>query len=138
MLGAGSCSASAEDGWLGAQGAVEKRTPYTPSIPALTPQTCPHCPPPPAYLPARPPAGGEEVPLDYLRAREVLGVLSEGAEKGFLGGLKGAAGEWERVVKAYEYNRELLLGGILFWGICLVIWLLWLSGSFGYLAPLGI
>lgn len=53
------------------------------------------------------PAGGEDVPLDYFLATAVLGKLSETAEKGFLGSFKGAAGEWEKVVKAYEYNREL-------------------------------
>lgn len=37
---------------------------------------------------------------------QVLAKLSETAEKGLLGGLKGAAGSWEKVVKAYEYNRE--------------------------------
>ena len=50
--------------------------------------------------------GGDEAPLDYFLARQVLGQLAEGAEKGFLGGLKGAAGEWEKLVKAYEYNRK--------------------------------
>ena len=52
--------------------------------------------------------GGEEIPLDYLRAKQVLDKLiaSEGAEKSFLGSYKGAAGSWEKVVRAYEYNRE--------------------------------
>lgn len=36
----------------------------------------------------------------------MLARLAEGAERGFLGSLKGAAGGWEKVVKAYEYNRE--------------------------------
>ncbi|KAL4459017.1 hypothetical protein ABPG75_013882 [Micractinium tetrahymenae] len=48
--------------------------------------------------------GGEDVPLDYFLAAAVLGKLSETAEKGFLGSFKGAAGDWEKVVKAYEYN----------------------------------
>ncbi len=63
----------------------------------------------PAKVSAPPlgPAGGEDVPLDYFLATAVLGKLSETAEKGFLGSFKGAAGEWEKVVKAYEYNREL-------------------------------
>ncbi|KAI7844631.1 hypothetical protein COHA_001721 [Chlorella ohadii] len=47
--------------------------------------------------------GGEEG-LDYFLARQVLAKLSETAEKGLLGGLKGTAGSWEKVVKAYEYN----------------------------------
>ena len=51
-------------------------------------------------------AGGEDIPLDYFTAQQVLARLSEGAEKGFLGGLKGAAGDWDKLVKAYEYNRE--------------------------------
>lgn len=37
---------------------------------------------------------------------QVLAKLSETAEKSLLGGLKGAAGSWDKVVKAYEYNRE--------------------------------
>lgn len=37
---------------------------------------------------------------------QVLAKLSETAEKGLLGGLKGSAGSWDKVVKAYEYNRE--------------------------------
>lgn len=61
-----------------------------------------------AVLPLPNPTGGEDVPLDYFLATAVLGKLSETAEKGFLGSFKGAAGEWEKVVKAYEYNRELL------------------------------
>ena len=36
----------------------------------------------------------------------MLSKLTETAEKGFLGGLKGAAGSWDKVVRAYEYNRE--------------------------------
>ncbi|PRW59500.1 CDK5RAP3 isoform A [Chlorella sorokiniana] len=47
--------------------------------------------------------GGEEG-LDYFLAKQVLAKLSETAEKGLLGGLKGAAGSWDKVVKAYEYN----------------------------------
>lgn len=41
-----------------------------------------------------------------LLSSQVLAKLSETAEKGLLGGLKGAAGSWDKVVKAYEYNRE--------------------------------
>jgi len=52
------------------------------------------------------PAGGEEVPLDYFLAKAVLAKLTETAEKSFLGSFKGAAGSWDKVVKAYEYNRE--------------------------------
>lgn len=48
--------------------------------------------------------GGEDVPLDYFLAQAVLGKLGETAEKTFLGSYKGAAGEWEKIVKAYEYN----------------------------------
>jgi hypothetical protein len=33
-------------------------------------------------------------------------LVEEGAERGMLGSLKGAAGDWEKVVKAYEYHRE--------------------------------
>lgn len=51
--------------------------------------------------------GGEDVPLDYARCKEVLAKLSETAEKGFLGSYKGAAGEWDKIVRAYEYNCEL-------------------------------
>ena len=54
------------------------------------------------------PAGGEDAPLDYFAAQQVLAKLTETAEKGFLGGLKGAAGSWDKVVRAYEYNRECL------------------------------
>lgn len=35
---------------------------------------------------------------------QVLSNLSETAEKGFLGSFKGAAGSWDKVIKAYEYN----------------------------------
>ena len=47
----------------------------------------------------------------------MLAKLAEGAERGFLGSLKGAAGEWEKVVKAYEYNRAYNL----------IVWLLLLA-----------
>lgn len=36
----------------------------------------------------------------------MLAKLGETAEKGLLGGYKGAAGDWDKVVRAYEYNRE--------------------------------
>ncbi|GAB4823290.1 hypothetical protein N2152v2_010336 [Parachlorella kessleri] len=50
--------------------------------------------------------GGDEMPLDYLRAKQVLDklVASEGAERSFLGSFKGAAGTWDKIVRAYEYN----------------------------------
>lgn len=57
-------------------------------------------------LPPCRPAGGEDAPLDYFQAQRVLAKLSETAEKSLLGSLKGAAGEWDKVVRAYEYNRE--------------------------------
>lgn len=40
--------------------------------------------------------------LDYFDAKDILGKLMETAERGLLGSLTGAAGTWERVVKAYE------------------------------------
>jgi hypothetical protein len=71
-------------------------------------------------------SGGEDVPLDYLRAKEVLAkLMSEGAEKGFLGSYKGAAGAWDKIVRAYEYNCE-----------CSMAWeAFFLPFSFFFLAP---
>jgi len=37
-------------------------------------------------------------------AKEILNKLTETAERGLLGSLKGSAGTWERIVKAYELN----------------------------------
>jgi hypothetical protein len=37
-------------------------------------------------------------------AKEILHKLTETAERGLLGSLKGSAGTWERIVKAYESN----------------------------------
>lgn len=48
--------------------------------------------------------GGEDAPIDYFMAKEILGKLTETAERGLLGSLKGSAGTWERTVKAYESN----------------------------------
>jgi hypothetical protein len=50
--------------------------------------------------------GGDDAPLDYFLARQVLARLGETAEKGLLGSYKGAAGEWEKLVKAYKHSRE--------------------------------
>lgn len=44
--------------------------------------------------------------MDYFLARQVLAKLEETAEKSLLGSLKGAAGDWHKIVRAYEYNRE--------------------------------
>ncbi len=52
------------------------------------------------------PAGGEDAPLDYLRSQDILSKLSETAEKSFLGSFKGAAGTWDKLVRAYEYGCE--------------------------------
>ena len=51
-------------------------------------------------------AGGDEVTVDYFRSKEILARLSETAERGLLGSLKGLAGTWERIVRAYESNCE--------------------------------
>ncbi|KAL4551677.1 hypothetical protein Ndes2526B_g05947 [Nannochloris sp. 'desiccata'] len=48
--------------------------------------------------------GGEDVPIDYYMAKEILNELIETADRGLLGSLKGSAGTWERIVKAYESN----------------------------------
>ncbi|KAL4859070.1 CDK5RAP3-like protein [Chlorella vulgaris] len=48
--------------------------------------------------------GGDEAAVDYFLARQVLAKLEETAEKSLLGSLKGAAGDWHKIVRAYEYN----------------------------------
>lgn len=48
--------------------------------------------------------GGEDAPLNYARAKQVLERLAETAEKSLLGSYKGAAGVWGKLVHAYESN----------------------------------
>jgi hypothetical protein len=48
--------------------------------------------------------GEEDAPIDYFMAKEILAKLTETAERGLLGSLKGTAGTWERIAKAYESN----------------------------------
>lgn len=53
-------------------------------------------------------AGNEDTPVDYFMAKDILAKLTETAERGLLGSLKGEAGTWERLIKAYEANCTFL------------------------------
>jgi hypothetical protein len=46
--------------------------------------------------------GGEQSQIHYFRCVEILEKFKETAERGVLGSLKGDAGKWEKIVKAYE------------------------------------
>ncbi|KAI8112506.1 hypothetical protein M9434_003829 [Picochlorum sp. BPE23] len=48
--------------------------------------------------------GAQEGSMNYFRCAEILNKMKETAERGMLGSLKGDAGKWEKIVKAYESN----------------------------------
>ena len=47
---------------------------------------------------------GDEDPgtVSYFQSVEILSKLKATAERNVIGGLKGSAGRWEKIVKAYE------------------------------------
>ena len=59
---------------------------------------------PPGLLASLP--GGADAPIDYFRAAAVRDRLAEGGERTLFGGLAGAAGLWDNIVKAYEKQSE--------------------------------
>lgn len=59
---------------------------------------------PPGLLAGLP--GGADAPIDYFRAAAVRDKLAEGGERTLFGGLAGAAGLWDNIVKAYEKQSE--------------------------------
>lgn len=44
--------------------------------------------------------------VDYFAALAIRSSLAEDADKGLFGGLKGAAGTWDKLVKAYEKQSQ--------------------------------
>ena len=44
--------------------------------------------------------------VSYFNATEIRDRLAGSAEKGMFGGLKGSAGTWEKIVKAYEKQSK--------------------------------
>lgn len=57
-------------------------------------------------------SGAQEGSMNYFRCAEILNKMKETAERGMLGSLKGDAGKWEKIVKAYESNSTLNIVGI--------------------------
>lgn len=53
-------------------------------------------------------AQGPDAPLDYLRAVEIRDQLLSNAERTMFGGLSGPAATWDKIVKAYEKQCELV------------------------------
>jgi hypothetical protein len=47
-------------------------------------------------------SGDEDTGMSYFQGVEILSKLKETAERNVIGGLKGSAGRWEKIVKAYE------------------------------------
>jgi hypothetical protein len=64
---------------------------------------------PPGLLVGLP--GGADAPIDYFRAAAIRDKLAEGGERTLFGGLAGAAGVWDAIVKAYEKNSTQLEDG---------------------------
>ncbi len=44
--------------------------------------------------------------VSYFNATEIRDRLAGSAEKGMFGGLKGSAGTWDKIVKAYEKQSK--------------------------------
>jgi len=77
---------------------------------------------PPGVLAAL--SGGADAPIDYFRATAIRDKLAEGGERTLFGGLAGAAGLWDNIVKAYEkqsasgFGVWLWTGGCVCWCSC--------------------
>lgn len=52
-------------------------------------------------------SGDEDAGISYFQGVEILSKLKETAERNVIGGLKGSAGRWEKIVKAYESSSTL-------------------------------
>ena len=65
---------------------------------------------PPGLLASLP--GGADAPIDYFRAVAIRDKLAEGGERTLFGGLAGAAGVWDTIVKAYEKQSEWRRGAL--------------------------
>lgn len=48
----------------------------------------------------------QNVSVSYFQAKEFRDKLAGNADKGLFGGLKGSAGTWDKIVKAYEKQSE--------------------------------
>lgn len=55
-----------------------------------------------------PPQLSTDEAVDFFTAQHIRDSLAEDADKGYFGGLKGAAGTWDKVVKAYQKQSKLM------------------------------
>lgn len=53
-----------------------------------------------------PPQLSTDEALDFFAIQKIRDSLAEDADKGLFGGLKGAAGTWDKLVKAYEKQSK--------------------------------
>ena len=53
-----------------------------------------------------PPSFDQSASMTYPTAKEIRDKLAGSADKGLFGGLKGSAGTWDKIVKAYEKQSE--------------------------------
>lgn len=49
-----------------------------------------------------PPGIGQHESMSYFAAKDIRDKLAGSADKGLFGNLKGSAGSWDKIVKAYE------------------------------------
>lgn len=60
-------------------------------------------------LKALPPQLTTDEAVDFFAAQQIRDSLAQGADKGYFGGLKGAAGTWDKLIRAYEKQSEQIL-----------------------------
>lgn len=53
-----------------------------------------------------PPQLSSDEAIDFFAVQHIRDALAEGADKGYFGGLKGQAGTWDKLVKAYQKQSE--------------------------------
>lgn len=69
--------------------------------------------------------------VSYFNATEIRDRLAGSAEKGVFGGLKGSAGTWDKIVKAYEkQSKQVFILTIPSWLMCLTSCMVYAPGRY--------
>ena len=60
-------------------------------------------------LKALPPQLSTDEAVDFFAAQQIRDSLAQDADKGYFGGLKGAAGTWDKLIRVYEKQSKQIL-----------------------------